>query len=89
MTTPIRNVIISIIKLTEAYNVAMNTLSLNAITEAIYNLANNFTTFYAEHNIIHETDADKKELCLSIAQLAKTAMEIGLNTLAIDTVEKM
>ena len=89
MTTPIRNVIISIIKLAEAYNVAMNTLSLNAITEAIYNLANNFTTFYAEHNIIHETDADKKEICLSIAQLAKTAMEIGLNTLAIDTVEKM
>ncbi|MBQ7973519.1 MAG: arginine--tRNA ligase [Clostridia bacterium] len=89
MTPAIRNVIISIIKLAEAYNVAMNTLSLNAITEAIYNLANSFTTFYAEQNIIHETDAAKKELYLSVAQLTKTALEIGLHTLAIDTVEKM
>lgn len=89
MTTPIRNVIMGVIKLTESYNVAMNTLSLNAITEAIYNLANNFTTFYADQNIIHETDAEKKELYLSVAQLAKTALVIGLHTLAIDTVEKM
>lgn len=89
MTTPIRNVIMGVIKLTESYNVAINTLSLNAITEAIYNLANNFTTFYADQNIIHETDAEKKELYLSVAQLAKTALVIGLNTLAIDTVEKM
>lgn len=89
MTTPIRNVIMGVIKLTESYNVAINTLSLNAITEAIYNLANNFTTFYADQNIIHETDAEKKELYLSVAQLAKTALVIGLHTLAIDTVEKM
>ena len=89
MTPAIRNVIISVIKLTESYNVAMNTLSLNAITEAIYNLANTFTTFYADQNIIHETDTEKKELYLSVAKLAKTALGIGLNTLAIDTVEKM
>ena len=89
MTPAIRNVIISVIKLTESYNVAMNTLSLNAITEAIYNLANTFTTFYADQNIIHETDTEKKELYLSVAKLAKTALEIGLHTLAIDTVEKM
>ena len=89
MTPAIRNVIISVIKLTESYNVAMNTLSLNAITEAIYNLANTFTTFYADQNIIHETNTEKKELYLSIAKLAKTALEIGLHTLAIDTVEKM
>ena len=89
LTTPMRNIIMDVIKLTEAYNVAVNTLSLNAITEAIYNLANSFTVFYAEQNIIHETDPAKKELCLSIAQLAKTALEIGLHTLAIDPVEKM
>ncbi len=89
MTPAIRNVLLSIMKLTEAYNVAMNTLSLNSITDAIYNLANTFTTFYAEQNIIHETDLNKKELYLSVAQLTKTALEIGLHTLAIDTVEKM
>jgi len=89
ITPAIRNVIISTIKLTESYNVALNTLSLNAITEAVYNLANTFTTFYADQNIIHETDADKKELYLSVAKLAKTALELGLHTLAIDTVAKM
>ncbi len=85
----IRKVMVSVIKLAEAYNVALNTLSLNAIADAIYNLANAFTAFYTEHNIIHETDNAKKELYLSVAQLTKTALEIGLNTLAIDTVEKM
>ena len=89
ITPAIRNVLLSIMKLTEAYNVALNTLSLNAITDAIYNLANNFTTFYAEQNIIHEVNLEKKELYLSIAKLTKTALEIGLHTLAIDTVEKM
>ena len=85
----IRKVMVSVIKLAEAYNVALNTLSLNAIADAIYNLANAFTAFYTEHNIIHETDNAKKELYLSVAQLTKTALEIGLHTLAIDTVEKM
>lgn len=89
MTDSIRKVIISVVKLAEAYNVALNTLSLNAIADAIYNLANNFTTFYTEQNIIRETDTNKKELYLSVAQLTKTALEIGLHTLAIDTVEKM
>ena len=89
MTDNIRKVIVSVVKLAEAYNVALNTLSLNAITDAIYNLANAFTAFYTETNIIHETNPDKKELYLSVAQLTKTALEIGLHTLAIDTVEKM
>ena len=89
MTTPIRNIIMDVIKLTEAYNVAMNTLSLNAITEAIYHLANSFTAFYTDQNILHEADPAKKELYLSVAGLTKAALEIGLHTLAIDPVEKM
>ena len=89
MTPSIRKVLCNVVKLAEAYNVAINTLSLNAIADAIYNLANSFTTFYTEQNIIHETDTAKKELYLSVAQLTKTALELGLHTLAIDTVEKM
>ena len=89
LTDNIHKVIMSVVKLAEAYNVAMNTLSLNAIADAIYNLANAFTTFYTEQNIIHEANHDKQELYLSIAQLTKTALTIGLKTLAIDTVEKM
>lgn len=89
LTDAIRKVIISVVKLAEAYNVALNTLSLNAIADAIYNLANAFTAFYTEQNILRETNTEKRELYLSIAQLTKTALEIGLHTLAIDTVEKM
>jgi len=89
MTDSIRKVILNVVKLAEAYNVVLNTLSLNALTDAIYNLANSFTAFYTEQNIIHETDTAKQELYLSIAQLTKTALEIGLHTLAIDTVTKM
>lgn len=89
MTPSIHNIILDVIKLAEAYNVAANTLSLNAIADAIYHLANSFTAFYAEQNILHETAPKKKVCYLSVAQLTKTALEIGLNTLAIDTVEKM
>lgn len=89
LTPEIRDIFIKIVKLTEAYTVTLNTLSLNTLAEAVYNLANSFSIFYAAHNILGEPDPAKKQLLLSVAQLTKTALEIGLNTLAIDTVTKM
>jgi arginyl-tRNA synthetase len=87
--TSARDIIINIIKLAEAYFVAVNTLSLNCVADAIYNLANSFAVFYANNNIQNEPDKDKQKFLLSISKLTKTAIEIGLNTLAIDTVENM
>lgn len=89
LTPEIRNILLNIVKLTDAYTVTLNTLSLNTLAEAIYNLANSFSVFYTAHNILGETDPAKKQLLLSVAQLTKTALEIGLDTLAIDTVTKM
>ena len=89
-TTPaIRDLLIKVLHLTEAYSVAMNSLSLHPITDALYNLANSFAAFYATENISAITDPAKKELYLSMAALTKAALTFGLHTLAIDTVEKM
>ncbi len=89
ITPTIHNIIVKIIKLTEAYSLSLNSLSVNAITEAVYNLAGSFSALYSEQNILAETDTDKRNFLLSIITLIKTSIKIGLNTLAIDTVEKM
>lgn len=84
-----RNIMVNIIKLAEAYSVAVNSLTLNSIADAVYNLANSFTVFYTNNSIMNEKDGAKKVFMLSVARLTKTAIEIGLKTLAIDTVENM
>ncbi len=88
-TPALRDLLIKILHLTEAYTVTLNTLSLHPIAEALYNLANSFAVFYATENISAITDFAKKELYLSMAALTKTALAFGLHTLAIDTVQKM
>ena len=85
----IRDILLKVLRLTEAYTVTLNTLSLNTLAEAIYNLANSFAIFYNAHNIINEQDPQKQQLLLSVAQLTRTALEFGLHTLAIDPVDKM
>lgn len=89
LTAPLRDIFVKIIKLTESYTVALNSLSLNALADALYNLANSFSALYATQNILAESDPVKKTVLLSVAALTKTALEIGLDTLAIDTVSKM
>jgi arginyl-tRNA synthetase len=89
ITPTTRDIIIGIIKLAESYSVAVNSLSLNSIAEAIYNLANSFSVFYANNNISNESDKAKQTFLISVAALTKTAIEFGLKTLAIDTVENM
>jgi arginyl-tRNA synthetase len=89
LTPTVRSIFVDIIKLTESYTAAINTLSLNTIADAVYNLANDFSVLYAEQNILNMPDKDKQTFLLSVAILTKTALTIGLNTLAIDTVERM
>ncbi len=85
----IRDILVKILHLTEAYTVTLHSLSLHPIADALYNLANSFAVFYATENISTITDPAKKELYLSIAALTQTALTYGLHTLAIDTVKKM
>lgn len=85
----LRDLLIKVIKLTEAYSLALQNLSPHHIADALYNLATSFATFYTTENISNETDPARKTLLLSLAKLTQTAMTIGLQTLAIDPVSKM
>jgi len=85
----IRKILASVMKISDAYIGAMQSYSLNGIVESVYNLAQEFNTFYANTNILKEKDAGKKALYLNICTLVKKSLEFALNTLAIDVVESM
>jgi arginyl-tRNA synthetase len=85
----IRAIIVAVLRICEAIQNAAETLTLNNICDAVYVLAQNFSAFYATHNIQNEKDAALKNDWLSVCALTKTAITEALNVLAIDTVERM
>jgi arginyl-tRNA synthetase len=89
MSPSIHSIVVNIIKLAESYTLAYQTLTLNNIADAIYNLAGAFSAFYATENIINEKYGQKQILLYSVARLTKTALTLGLHTLAIDAVDNM
>jgi len=85
----IRNILSSVLKISDAYTTAAQNYTLNGIVEAVYNLASEFNSFYGNTNILKEKDANLKNLYIGICVLVKKTMEFVLDTLAIDIVESM
>ncbi|MCL2569576.1 MAG: arginine--tRNA ligase [Firmicutes bacterium] len=75
-----------IIRLTDAYTATTQTLSLNSLTDATYELAGAFNNFYSNNQII---GSSKEKTYLALCLLVKQSLEIALNTLAIEVVESM
>ena len=84
-----RPILSRINKLSDAFTAVTEQYSLNALADAVYELAREFNNFYGATNILREPDSQKQSAYLNIARLVKIAMEFTLDTLAIDFVEKM
>jgi len=84
-----RAVLAAIMKLVDSYTIALTNYTLNALCDAVYDLAQEFNNFYATTNILRETDKTKRNSYLALCAVTKSAIEFALNTLAIDTVERM
>lgn len=61
----------------------------NYISETVYKIANLTNTFYANTNLLKETDMQKKQSHITLCNLAKNTIATLLNLLGIKIVEKM
>ncbi len=84
-----RDIALTILNLPNILNKALDSRSLNDITEYIYKLTSLYNKFYAENKILTEEDQELQESWLT---LTKTVYDINmmlLDTLAIKVPEKM
>lgn len=84
-----KNIIMSIIKLTESFDICYKEKSLNSLCDAVYNLASAFSLFYNNTKVLSQTDDKLRNGYLSLCKLVYKAIALTLNVLAIDIPEKM
>ena len=82
-------IIMSVFKLIDAYDICENDLSLNGLCTALFDLANSFAQFYNNINILKEENELRKKSLLSICILTLKCLTQGLYILGIDMPEKM
>ena len=83
------NIYVKLIELTKVIDNSFNEKTLSYICDYLFNLANLYNKFYSEHNILNESDDDKKESYLGLSQLTYTVIKSLLDILAIDMIDKM
>lgn len=84
-----REIILALQKLNSSYKICYDEYSLNLLCSSTFDLAKAFSTYYNNHKILSEKDAEKRKSMLSICLLVKKALSKALDTLGIDVVEKM
>ena len=76
-------------KLNSAYQLCYESYSMNGLCLATFDLASAFSTFYNNHKVLSEANAERRASMLAICKLVKICLEKALWTLGIDSVEKM
>ena len=84
-----REIVLALQKLNSSYKICYDEYSLNLLCSSTFDLAKSFSTYYNNHKILSEKDAEKRKSMLSICLLVKKALSKALDTLGIDVVEKM
>lgn len=84
-----KNIILTLLNLSQVLNKSLDARSLNDIAEYIYKLTSQYNKFYAEHKIITEENADIRESWLVLTKTVYNINMLLLNTLGIPVPEKM
>jgi len=84
-----RKIVLAILKLNSAYQLCYESYSMNGLCLATFDLASAFSTFYNNHKVLSEANAERRASMLAICKLVKICLEKALWTLGIDSVEKM
>ena len=82
-------VMMEVLKLINAYDVALEENSLNALALGVYELASAYSTFYNDVKILKETDAVKRQSYLNFSRMVLKCIENACNILAIEIPERM
>ena len=84
-----KDIILTLLNLSQVLNKSLDARSLNDIAEYIYKLTSQYNKFYAEHKIITEENADIRESWLVLTKTVYNINMLLLNTLGIPVPEKM
>lgn len=84
-----RDLLLMLGHLPDAIAAAYDELAPNKIADFAFNLAQSFSSFYANFHVLSETDAALRRSRLAIAELVLKQLELSLETLGIATPERM
>lgn len=84
-----RQIVLSIFKLIDSFEVAYNTLSLSPITNAVFVLASAYSTLYNNVRILTEKDDERRDSLLTLSKLVYDQIENALDVLAMQIPHKM
>ena len=84
-----KDIILTILNLTNILNKSLEAKSLNDIAEYLYKLTSQYNKFYAENKIITEEDAVKRESWLVLTKIVYNINMLLLDVLGIPVPEKM
>ena len=68
---------------------AYKNYDVSIICKYIYELSNDFNSFYHDHNIINEQDTNKRNLYIIVCSITDKLIRDALSILAIDIPDKM
>ncbi|MBQ3021354.1 MAG: arginine--tRNA ligase [Bacilli bacterium] len=84
-----RDIILNLLNLSTVIEKSFNSRTLNEICEYLYRLTNSYNSFYSNHEVLTETDLDKKESYIALTKLVHDTNKYLLNILAIDVPNKI
>ncbi len=84
-----KDIILTLLNLSQVLNKSLDARSLNDIAEYIYKLTSQYNKFYSEHKIITEENTDIRESWLVLTKTVYNINMLLLNTLGIPVPEKM
>lgn len=85
----IHNILIKSINYIQVLIDSYKNYDVSIICKYIYELSNDFNSFYHEHNIKNETNIFIKNFYISVLHIVDTILRDALNLLAIDVPDKM
>lgn len=85
----IHNIFLKAIRYEEILIAAYKDYDPSVICKYIYELSNDFNSFYHDHNIINEQDINKRNLYIIICNIVDRLIRDALSILAIDIPDKM
>ena len=85
----IHNIFLKAIKYEDILLSAYKNYDASIICKYIYELSNDFNSFYHDHNIINEQDTNKRNLYIIVCSITDKLIRDALSILAIDIPDKM
>ena len=85
----IHNIFLKAIRYGEALVDSYKNYDTSVLCKYIYELSNDFNSFYHEHNIINEQDNHNKALYIIICNIVDKIIRDSLSILAIEVPDKM